>query len=223
MPFTGPHVFSTGAGAVDRRTLGEFKAELARPYNPNDETMLAIAHDCVNAAIRKYNRKVWPWEILTADVTFSSDDETEALPQPFKKPLAAYELVASNQDRRLAFIPYESFIEFHGIRSRGQPTSYTLRNVFETGQITVFPIPISGTDVRVHYYRRTPILRKDAEPFEGPPEFEEAILSEARYSIMQRRPGTSGTLLADARVAAAVAERELVQFAAMRGDNIGLA
>lgn len=222
MPFTGPQVFSTAAAAIDRRTFGDMKSELARPYNPNDETTLAIAGDCVNSAIRKYNRKVWPWEILSADVTFGANDNTQPLPQPFKKPLAAYQLIAPNQDRRLSYIPYESFIEYHSIRATGQPTVYTLRNVFETGQVTVFPIPISSTDVSVFYYRRTPILRKDAEPFEGPPEFEEAILSEARYSIMQRRPGTSGILLSDARVAAAVADRELVQFAAMRGDNTGI-
>ena len=224
MPLTGPSIVGTVAAPSDRRTFAEFKAELTRPFNDSDEVTLKLAGDCLNQAIRKLNRKLWSWEVYTADnISVTSGTETYALPQPFKKPLSAYFLESGREHKRLLHVPLETLYGEYDLKHDAEPTCYTLKNVFETGQITLWPRPSSAYTLRVHYYRRTPILRNDTEPAEFPPEAEGALLAEAMYQMMRRIPGQG--MLGRMPVSKRDAEQawsELVAFEIEPGDSVGV-
>lgn len=218
----GGFVSPTGAAATDRRTFLELKNELAMAANPDDEVTLAIAGMAINAAIRSYNRYNWPWEVLEQDISISSGTESYALTQPFKAPLSCYLLESSRPHNRLGFIPWTSFINEYSHDYDGQPTIYTLENVHENSQITFWPRPQSSYTARLWYYRRTPVMKNDSEPFEALPEAEEAYMAWAWYEFVKRLGGDwlnrLGTAYADARSARA----ELVAMVAERGDQIGV-
>lgn len=219
--FGGQFIFSSSSQAPGRRTFLEMKSELARPYNANDETALAIAGDAINAAIRRYNRRLWPWDILTDTLSFDADEDTQPISLTFKKPLAAHILDSSRKNKRLAYEPYESFVESYDLKQDGQPVIYTMKNVFRDGLLTVWPRPQSAYTIEVDYYARIPLMKQDDDPYEGPPESEEAVMAEADYIYLSRRPGTSGTMLQAKRADLETAWRELVAFAAVRGDAVG--
>ena len=223
MPGVGPIIVSTGVAASDRRTFRELKDELARSYNPDDETTLAIAGEAINAAIRSYNRFNWPWEILTHSISITADVDTYALPQAFKSPLSAYLLNSSRRNRRLGYMPYETFSTEYALNGNGEPRIYTLKNVHETGLVTYWPRPQSSYDAEVDYYRRTPIMRSDNDPLDVPMEAEEGILSWAWYEFVKRIGGEFGA----SRIGAALSEArmsrsELVYMVSERGDSIGV-
>ena len=223
MPGLGPIVVHTGAAADERRRLIDLKSELARSYNADDESTLAIAQDSINSAIRSYNRFNWPWEVLTHSITLSSDVDAYALPSPFKAPLSAYLLNSGRRDRRLGYYPYDTFSTEYSTRADGEPRVYTLKNVHETGQITFWPMPKSSYSASIDYYRRTPILTSDESPIDVPPEAEEAIMQWAFYEFVKRVGGEFGaariqTAYAEAREARA----SLVAMVSERGDTEGV-
>lgn len=223
MPTIGPIVVSTGAAASDRRLFGELKAELARGYNADDETTLAIAGDAINAAIRVYNRFNWPWEILTHQLTLSTNVDTYALPQPFKAPLALHLLSSSRKNKKLAYFPYESFVAEYDLKQDGEPRYYTLKNTHETGLVTVWPRPQSAYTAEIDYYRRTPIMRSDSHPLDVPQEAEEGILSWAWYEFVKRIGGEFGASRIGAALSEArMARSELVYMVSERGDPVGV-
>ena len=223
MPGVGPIIVSTGVAASDRRTFRELKDEMARTYNPDDDTALAIAGEAINAAIRVYNRFNWPWEVLTHSITLAVDTDSYALPQPFKSPLAMHLLSSSRKNKKLGFFPYESFVTEYDLKAEGEPRYYTLKNVHETGQVTVWPRPQSAYTAEIDYYRRTTIMRSDNDPLDVPMEAEEGMLSWAWYEFVKRIGGEFGA----GRITAALSEArmarsELVYMVSERGDSIGV-
>ena len=221
MPLTGPGIFPTTTTAIDRRTFGDCKAELARPMNPDDENTLAIAGDSINSAIRAFNRFLWPWEILTQDISFTSGVETYRLDVPFKKPLSFYYTDSNGRRiRRIHWQPYDSFVLEYGLKSDGSPAIYTMRNEFETGLLTVAPRPISSDTAQLDYYRSTPTLQRDETPIEMPEYALEAVMQWAWFEMYKRMPGRE-RLIPQARLDAASARAELVGLCALRGDQTG--
>ena len=210
----------TAAAAVDRRTFGECKTELARPYNADDETTLAIAGEALNSAVRAYNRFLWPWEVLTQNITVVAGTDAYALDTPFKKPLSLYFTQSGRKWKRIAYEPYDSFVQNYWIKSDGSPVMYTLRNEFETGQLTVWPRPISGDTMQLDYYRNTPSLQRDETPFEMPEYALEAMMQWAWFEMNKRMRGNEGRI-SQSRQDAFAARAELVAMCALRGDQIG--
>ena len=219
-----PTIFTQTTTASERRTFAELKRELSQPFNPGDPHTVALAADSMNAAIRIYSMWEWPWEITTADnITLTSGQRSYALPQSFKKPLEAYLLRNNLEHQRLVYEPYDTFCSRYSQEENGQPTSYTLRNVFEDGQIHVHPIPTSTYTMRVRYYRRTPTMVHDDTPVEFPPEAEQAIMSWAMYEMFLRLGGTHNLQRVTVqRQMALQARAELVAMVNDRGDNTGL-
>ncbi len=218
----GPTVVPTSSAAIDRRTFGEIKRELAAPYNPDDDTTLALAADAWNSAIRAYNRYCWPWELLTVDLAIVAGTDTYALPQAFKMPKAASRLDTSSRPyRRLIYQPYDSFVDNYQSNLTATEWMYTLRNVFETGQVTFYPVPSAADTVRLWYYRRTPTLRRDEEPVEAPEEACEAMMDWARYLLVSGKISDAGRIDIAYRQAM-MSRAELVAFALDRGDSVGL-
>lgn len=223
MPGVGLLVVSTGQAASDRRIFGDLKAELARTYNPDDETTLAIAGEAINSAIRSYNRFNWPWEILTHSLTLAVDTDSYALPQAFKAPLALHLLTSGRKNKKLGYFPYESFVTEYDLNASGEPRYYTLKNVHEAGQVTVWPRPQSAYTAEIDYYRRTPTLKADDHPLDVPMEAEEAILQWSFYEFVKRIGGEWGAgRIISAQAEARMARSELVTMVTERGDSIGV-
>ena len=221
--FTGPTVFPTAAFPSSRRTLGDIKTELARPYNPDDETTLALAGDAWNSAIRAYNRYNWPWEVLTTDIAVTSGTDTYTLPSQFKAPLAASRLDSNSRPwRRLAYQPYESFVNLYLANSQGIEYSYTLCNTFETGQITFYPVPSSADTIRVWYYRATPTIQTDSTPVEAPETAVEAIMDWARYLMVTYKLADQTERIVISYRQAMQSRAELVAMTQDRGDSYGI-
>ena len=221
MPLTGPGIIPTAAAAVDRRTFGDCKAELARPFNPDDATMLAIAGESLNSALRAYNRFLWPWEVLTQNISLVSGTDAYALDTPFKKPLSLYYTQSSRRSRRIVYQPYDTFIQEYGLKSDGSPTVYTMRNEFETGQLIVYPRPINSDTAVLDYYRNTPSLQRDEVPIEMPEYALESAMQWAWFEMYKRVRG-KGDMVSGARRDAFAARAELVAFCALRGDQVGV-
>lgn len=224
MPGLGPIVVSTGAAAADRRTFAELKGELARTYNPDDPNTMAVAGDSIRAAIQAFNRCNWPWEVLTHQGTLAANAETMALPQPFKAPLSAHILQNGRKWKRLAYMPYETYLAEYDLTAVGEPRCYSLQNQFESGLVTFWPRAMgTAYSVEIDYYRRTPIPKADNDPMEMPGEAEEAVMQWAFWEFCKRLGGEFlAGRIAVAKQDAMQARAELVAHVALRGDSVGV-
>ena len=224
MPGVGPLVVSSGLQATDRRSFLEMKEELARAYNSGEETVMSIAGDAINAAIRVYNRYNWPWEVLKVpDFNTASGTETYTVPAPFKAPLSCHVVTSSRPSRRLGFIPFSSYMTEYSLRADGNPTLYTFENLHETGQVTFWPRPGAVETMRICFYRRTPTLKYDDSPLDVPLEAEEGYQSWAWYEFVKRIGGEWGASRITSALSEARAARiELVAMVSERGDPVGL-
>ena len=132
-------------------------------------------------------------------------------------------LSSSRKHKKLGFFPYESFVTEYDLNASGEPRYYTLKNVHETGQVTVWPRPQSAYTAEIDYYRRTPIMRSDNDPLDVPMEAEEGILSWAWYEFVKRIGGEFGASRIGAALSEArMARSELVYMVSERGDSIGV-
>lgn len=224
----GPTVISTGVAASDRRTFGQMKNELALSHDPDDTKVLAMAGEAINQAIRRMNRFNWPWEVVSQEITLAAATDLYALDQPFKAPLAAYFLDASGgrRDRRLGYMPYDSFVNLSSNKSDAGTegaTIYTVPNAFEAGQVMIYPRP-NGTDyIQLIYYRRTPTGKRDSDPMEFHAEAEGVYYAWAEYFLIRKLGGADQAgRITDARSNARESHAELVAMVCERGDQIGI-
>lgn len=199
-------VAPTSSYAADRRVFGTLVDEIARPIDADDSTVRALAMDAIRAAIRKFNAMGgWPWEIQTVEITQASGQATYTLPTPFKKEISLHRLDATggNPDDRLLYVPYQTFITAYDLSRSGTPIFYSAANVFETGQLSLYPIPQAADFLQLDYYRETPRPTSESTPMEIPEYALEAYMAEAWYEFLKRLPSERrlfdlGTARADA-------------------------
>lgn len=221
MPIT---VFPTTSASADRTTFGDLKADLARPVNPDDPTVLAIAGDAVIAALKAYSRYNWPWDVVSQDISIVSGTELYTLNQKFKLPVSCYLLDgASRPDKRLGYMIYASFLEAYSQNWDGEPRLYTIPNAFEGGQVQFYPRPTATYTARLHYYRMGSYrFRDDSTPLEIPDYADEPIRAWAWYEFMMRLGGAANLArVPEARRAALNSRAELVALVNSRGDMVG--
>jgi hypothetical protein len=222
MPGVGLIVSSSTSPAQERRRLIDLKSELARGYNPDDANTLALAQDAINAAIRVYNRYNWPWEVMSHTLAIASSTSDYTLPTWFKAPLALHLTSSGRKNKRLGYIPYDTFVTEYDLKRDGEPFLYTVKNHHETGQVTLYPRPGSAYTAEIDYYRRTPLLTSDQTPCDFPPEAEEGVMAWAWYEFAKRVGGDFGAArIATAYADARNARTELVAMVAERGDQQG--
>ena len=213
MPTFGGIVVATGSEASGRRTLLDVVDELARPVDASDTTVRALAGDAFRAAVRTLNRRgLWPWEILDEDVTITANDRFSSVTSAIKKPLAMHLLNVAGgvRDRRIAYEPYNRFVETLNQNISGEPHTYTIPNLFETGQILWFPTPTSADDARLTFYRMTPAPKAETETIEIPDYALEAYMAYARFELSKRLPAFASMLpYVNARDDARAAFKEL--------------
>lgn len=223
MPTVSGIVVATGGEATGRRTLLEVVDELARPISGADTDVRAHAADAFRAAVRWYNRKGnWPWEFQDEEITLTANNAYSTVTGGIKKPLAMHYLTASGgvRKQRIGYTPYNVFVEKYDMNITGTAETYTIPNLFETGQIRWFPIP-SGTDyAQFTYYRVTPVPRNESEALEIPDYITEAYMSRAWYEFLKRLPSEQRPYtIAEARADAMMAFRELSAHVNSPGDR----
>jgi len=223
MPTVSGIVIATGTESAGRRTLRDIIDELSRPYDASDSTIRALASDAFRAAVRTMNRKgMWPWEVLDEDITITANTDKYTVSGPVKKPLALHYLSASGgvRDEHITYVPYDRFLEEYDLNITGQATIYTIPNLFEAGQLRLWPIPNGNDNARFSYYRVTPAPRSEDETVEIPDHALETYMSFAWYELSKRLPVAQARYplnlaLADARLAF----RELSSHVVAPGDR----
>ena len=202
-------VVGTGGGpGSNRRTLLDVVDELSRPVNASSTSVRALAADAFRAAVRRINRKgLWPWEVMEEDIAISSTSKFSSVTGIIKKPLAMHLLNESGGVRniRLDYIPYDRFAEMYNMDISRAVLSYTIPNLFETGQIRWWPTP-DADNARFTYYRVTPAPKNETETLEIPEFITDVYVTVAWHEFLKRlpseqRPFEVGVAKADARQA----------------------
>lgn len=192
MPTFGGIVIATGGGqSTGRRTFLDIVDELARPVNVADPTVRALAADAFRSAVRTMNRKgMWPWELLDEDITLTADNVFATVSGPIKKPLAMHYLNAAGgtRNQQIDYMSYDRFIELDSMDITGEPSIYTIPNMYETGQIRFFPIPAAAYNVRLTYYRVTPAPKNEQEVVEIPDYVTDVYMKFAELEFLKRLP-----------------------------------
>lgn len=187
----GGIVVATGGEAEGRITLSEAVADLARTVNVDDEDIRAVAKDAIRSAIRTMNRKgCWPWEYQEEDMVTTAGSPYVTVTSDIKKPLALHWLTAAGgvEERSLTYIPYDVYREKYNMNIQSDPLYYTIPNMFESGQIRLYPIPASAVQLRLSFWRVTPAPRNETEVIEVPEWAFEAYMSRAWYEFCKRLP-----------------------------------
>lgn len=182
--------------------------------------------DAIRSAIRKYNALGnWPWERQEIEITTTNGTESYTVPQAVKKELGLYRLDSSGgrRDQRLAFVPYETYIEAYSVNCDSTPWCYTVNNLFETGQILLYPRPVSTEYLLFLYGRETPRPRLEDDPVEFPDWASEGYMSEAWYEFLKRLPqDRRPSDLGLARLDAERMRRRMMAFINSPGDTVGV-
>jgi len=192
MPTIAGTIVSTGSQAASgRRSFLEVIDELARPIDADDSTVRALAGDAFRSAVRTVNRRgLWPWEAMDEDITLTANNAFSTLTSAVKKPLAMHYLNAQGGtiNASIGYTPYPTFLEKYTADVSGRPHTYTLPNLFETGQVRWFPAPSSTYYARFSFYRVTPIPRTDSETIEVPEYALELYMAYAWVEFLKRLP-----------------------------------
>jgi len=223
MPTFGGIVVPTGQESSGRRTLLDIVDELARPFNAADTTIRALAGDAFRAAVRTMNRKGnWPWELQDEPLTQTINNAHTTLTSSVKKPLAMYYLDSNSQPwERIAYEEYETLVEKYDLSTSGRPTMYSVVNLFETGQIRWYPIPVAAENCRLTHYRITPAPRIESEAVEIPDYAIEAYSAYAMLELSKRLPAAQARYpLTIAIAEARQAFRELAAHVNAPGDRM---
>jgi hypothetical protein len=159
---------------------------------------------------------------MDEDVAITADAASSSVASAIKKPLAMHYLSAAGgvRDQRIFYVPYAIFIERDNLDITGQPSIYTIPNLFETGQIQWFPIPSTADNARLTFYRVTPIPRAESETVEIPEHALGVYTSFAWFEFLKRLPGEQRPFPIEIAAAAATAAfRELSAHVATQSDR----
>lgn len=161
-----------------------------------DESLLrAQALDCVNRARNEIN--MHDWRFLKRSVTstaFVAATATYTLASAFKSP-SSFRLLDSNGKpyRDLQYVDDATMT--HSLPQQtltGPPTIYSLRNTFNDGFITFYPVPdastVSGYTWSGEYYTRVAEITDDATGLASiPEEICNVIIAGGQYFLVSER------------------------------------
>lgn len=224
MPTIGGLVVGgTGIEKSGRTPLREVIDELARPVNVDDSTVRALASEAFRAAVRVMNRRgLWPWEILDEDLNITAGNPFATATGAIKKPLAMHYLngAGGTPDERIAYTPYDIFLESYTLDISGHAHTYTVPNMFESGQVRFFPVPDSNDYARMTYYRVTAAPKTEEASIEVPDWALEVYKSFAWVEFLKRLPPSQQAIpLAVAMEDARQAFKQLSAIVASPGDR----
>lgn len=163
------------------------------------------ALDCLNRVRRELNQHDWRFMKTTdAPITLVSGTSTYDLQSTFRKPSFAV-LIDSAGDQKFDLEYLNDEMAAHSEPDKaqnGQPVFYLLRNDYQDGLVTLFPIPDDGTaaDYRlvVEYYARIGAFADSNESEVFIPEelANVLILGGQAYMLREREKGSPVTMQA---------------------------
>jgi hypothetical protein len=222
MPSFSGIVVPTSAESSGRRPFSEVIDELARPVDASDTTIRNLAADAFRAAVRRLNRNMWTWEVVSEELTLTTNVRFSTVASAIKKPLSMHYLSATGgtEKEKIGYIEYGRFLEKFTLDVVGQAHAYTIPNLFETGQVRWFPVPSATDYARFTFYRVTPAPRVESEALEIPDHATELYMAFAWAEFLKRlpseqRPFPIQIAIGDARVAF----REMSAHVADPGDR----
>lgn len=220
---SGIVVGTGGSPGTGRRPLSECVDELARTVNANDTKIRALAGDSVRAAMRRINVKgCWPWEYAEEEIAIAANSKFASVQSAIKKPLAMHYLTASGGSEKepIGYQSIDRFLECYSLDIAGRAHTYTIPNLFETGQIRFFPIPQNADLASFKFYRITPAPRSESETVEMPDYASELLMAFSWEEFQKRLPKGQRTMdIPIAMAASRDAFRAMSAHVASPGDR----
>ena len=157
-----------------------------------DDT-LKRAREAIFESIRGFNSWAWTFNRVTEDIALTANGSTPdyTLTQDWRSPLRAQMVDSSNNTRdEVSWIEWGDWASrFPDQSTTGSiPLLYTARNIHETGQVTVDPVPattLTYPTLRLFYHRRI-LCPADGAVINVPTEIEQAIFDEAIWRFMRK-------------------------------------
>ena len=175
------------------RTLDSLKKELASFIDGDArDKNLDKAQQAIFEEIRSFNSWAWKFNRVTEDITLVAATADYTLKQDWRNPLRAQMVDSSGNTRTdVDWIDWSEWVSFLPDQSTtgSMPLNYTARNIHETGQITVDPVPASTLTyptLRLFYHRRILCPATGGTPINVPTEVEQAIFDGAIWRFLRK-------------------------------------
>jgi len=169
---------SSTSGQASVALGAKLVTQIARIVGGESENEIrAQALDCLNRVRIELNQHDWRFVKTTqSPITLSNGTATYSLDAAFRKP--GYARLINTSAQAYKYLEYEDDVVFarrvEQQTESGEPSWYTLRNDYEDGLISLYPIPnlSAATDYRleVEYYARIAGFADDIESGQALPE-----------------------------------------------------
>jgi len=196
MPRYAGSTSSTFPQTSKNRTLDELEAELADFTGGKlRDDIKDRARRSIFEAIRAFNQTYWTFNIVTEDHTLVAATAAYTSNAKFARQYRAHMVDSSGDTREeVEWIPWELWSSrFPAQNTTGSvPLFYTARNLHETGQIIVDPVPASTLTyptLRMYYFRWIDCPNGGGDVIECPAVVEQAIMDEAIYRFIRKVRG----------------------------------
>lgn len=189
-------VSSSGGGQPGCESGAHLVDNVASAFGGIDENNLrAQALDCVNRARNEIN--MHDWRFLKRSVTssaFTAATATYTLPTTFKSP--AFFRVLDNNGKAFRDLEYKDDAALtHWLPQQtqtGVPSLYSLRNTFNDGFVTFYPVPdastVTGYTYSGEYYTRVGTIADDSTALSSiPEEICNVLIAGGQYYLASER------------------------------------
>lgn len=161
----------------------------------SEAEMRAFAVDCINRVRIELNHHEFAFMKRTdAPITLVNGTDTYSLEATFIKPAYARLITSDGMPYSdLKYYDEQSFAHLFPSQqnNRGLPTIYTLRNDFQDGLVTLYPIPDSGTAsskrLEMEYFARIPVITDDVNGPNLPEEVENVLVIGGQAYLMREQ------------------------------------
>lgn len=149
------------------------------------------AREAIFEEIRSYNAWSWTFNRITEDITLVAAQADYSLAANWRNSLRAQMVDSSGNTREdVDWIEWGDWVSTRPDQSTtgSMPLLYTARNIHETGQITVDPVPASSLTyptLRLFYHRRI-LCPGDNAVINVPTEVEQAIFDGAIWRFLRK-------------------------------------
>ena len=205
----------------NNRSLDGMVSELAQYSGGEDRADVQDkARASILAAIREFNQVYWAFNLVTQDHTLVAGTANYTLNSQFARQHRA-QMVDSNSktSEEVEWIPWELWASKYPDQSStgSMPLYYTARNLHETGQITIDPVPaatLTYPTLRIFYFRWIDSPSSGSDKIECPSVVEAAIFDTAIYKFLSKVKGfrESRDAMGSALLSRAAVEREYRAF-----------
>lgn len=186
----------SGSGQTGVSIGSRLVSQVARIVGGESEPQVRVfAVDCINRVRIELNQHEFVFMKRTdAPITLINGTDTYSLESTFIKP--AYARLITDDGMPYSDLEYYDEQRFAHLQTsqqdhRGLPTIYVLRNAFQDGLVTLYPIPDSSTAstkrLEVEYFARIPVITDDASGPNLPEEVENVLVIGGQAYLMREQ------------------------------------